>query len=142
MTAATSTVRDLARQVRSNPADAALRLVYADSLQEAGDEAAANVQRLIAGQQTAEGTEVVTVARRGSDTARCGNNISVPIWVTAVYRAERRADGLLTWRRVGTSGYGTAGQKPTGPMIAHAKQAAEDRGVEYREWVRHGVVCA
>jgi hypothetical protein len=44
-----------------------------------------------------EGDLVVTVARDGSRTARTPAG-GVPLWTTAVYRAEARRDGVLTWR--------------------------------------------
>ncbi len=139
MTATTSTLTILRKQVAANPTDTLLRLVYADALQEAGQEFAAIQQRDIAGQQTAEGTEVVTVGRDGADTA---GQYAV-IFTTKIYRAARRADGMLTWRLVASvNGHRTAGKTHTGPMIRRAKDYAVETGREFRAGVCHGYPCS
>jgi hypothetical protein len=89
-------------------------------------------------QTTVPGTVVITVARDGADHDSHGN----PIYCTAIYRAvARHRDGVLTWRRVGSYRDRTAGKRITGPMEARARARAEERGVEYYPYVRHGHVC-
>jgi hypothetical protein len=102
----------------------------------------ANLPAITPSQVTPEGTEIFTVARDGSRMAKCTSKISVPIFVTAIYRAERRqSDGILTWRRVGSYRDSTAGHTPTGPMVARAKSRAAERGCEYVAGIRHGKRC-
>lgn len=130
------------REIAANPSDMALRLVYADWCEESGltDETAH--QRRIAAQTTPEGAECVTVARDGSNMAGTGGGYSVPIWCSAIYRAVRRADGLLTWRRVGDYRDSTSGRSISGPMVERAEARARERGCDYIERVRHGMVCS
>lgn len=110
------------------------RLVAADRLAEAGHDAEARHQRLVAAQTTPEGAEYVTVGRDGAATCPYAY-----IWTSKVYRAVRRADGLLTWRLAGSwAADRTAGKKVTGPMIGRAKERAAERGVPYGT---HGTIC-
>lgn len=141
MTATLTARRSFLSILANTPADSQTRLVYADWLEENGHTSEARHQRFIAGQGTLEGTEVVTVARDGADCAPAGPG-RAPIWTTTVYAAQRRADGLLTWRRV--SSYRcdrTAGREVSGPMIARAKARAEERGCEFLAGIRHGTPC-
>ncbi len=128
-------------RIKENPGERATRLAYADWLDENGEADAAMHQRRIGDQETVEGSRVVTVARDGQKMAKCGGRFSVPIYCTAIYTAKRRADGLMTWRRTGSYSDGTAGRRPTGPMIDRATARAEELGVPFVSSVGHGNVC-
>lgn len=95
-------------------------------------------------QVTAEGALCVTVARDGTNMASFrigGRRVSVPVYVTAIYRASRRVDGVLTWRRYDSVGDTTSGHEVSAPMVARAKAIAAERGLPYRAGIRHGRIC-
>jgi hypothetical protein len=81
-----------------------------------------------------EGDQIVTVARDGARMADRFNSL----FITAVYTAVRRKDGVLTWRRAGSAGRSTAGKGVTGPMKARAMAYATERGLPYADGIRHG----
>ncbi len=129
------------KAIKANPDNQVTRHAYADWLEENGEADAAERQRRIGDQETVEGSRVVTVARDGQKMAKCSRLWSVPIYCTAIYTAVRRRDGLLTWRRTGSYSDGTAGRRPTGPMIDRATARAEELGVPFVSSVGHGNVC-
>lgn len=117
--------------------------ILADALEEAGYDDAADLGAIRAGlfQTTAEGEEVVTVARDGANTANV-KGVLFAIWVTGIYRAVRRKpDGALTWRRVGSHGETAAGNHVTGAMADRARAFAESTGRVYVNKIRHGDRC-
>ncbi len=114
----------------------------ADLLEESGDAEGAAEVRAGYWQEAREGKRVVTVGRYGSRTAGTGGGCSVGVWTTKIYMATRRRDGLLTWRLlVEIDAHSTSGRKATGPMVARAKAAAAERGIEYVGSCLHGEVC-
>jgi hypothetical protein len=117
--------------------------VLADVLSDAGDEDGARRARAGDWQETAEGTEVVTVGRFGARTVGTGNGHSVGIWATKVYRATRRqSDGNLTWRLCMTiGGHSTAGREVTKPMRERARREADERELEFLEGVKEHQLC-
>ena len=138
MTTLTSTVRDLATLVSQTPSESLLRLAYADALEESGRADLARVQRRAAAQTTPEGTRRVTVGRDGADHTSHGEGI----YTTKIYRAARRADGLLTWRLAGSVRlHRTAGRKVTRPMRERAEAYARSHGLIVAEKITHGTVC-
>lgn len=142
MTTTISTARDLAALVSQTPSDNLLRLAYADALEESGRADAAAIQRQAANQTTPEGTEIVTVGRYGAHTTKTGPHHSVGVYTTKVYRATRRADGLLTWRLAeSVPAHRTAGRKVTRPMRTRASEFARQNGLPVAEKITHGVVC-
>jgi hypothetical protein len=116
--------------------------VLADALEDAGCADGELLAAVRAGtvQVTEEGARVVTVARDGAKCATVGRR-TYPILCTTVYRAVRRADGVLTWRRECSLADGTAGYAVTGPMIERAKMEAARRGCRYDGAIRHGRRC-
>lgn len=136
-----TSLKGLKKTLRANPADAELRRIYADALEESGDTAAADVQHRAACQTTTEGTMIVTVGRHGANTARCGNGVTVPVWGTKIYHAVRRADGLLIWKLWHTVGRGTSGHNISQPMLEAARYVAEQRGLVFHPGVRQNAEC-
>jgi hypothetical protein len=131
----------LTAAVLASPLDRSLRLVLADAITEQTGDYAAALDYAESLQATPEGTERVTVGRAGASVARCGNGITKPIWCTKVYRATRRADGVLTWRLVRSLNDDTAGDRPTGPMWGRAEAYAAERGLDVAASITHGVRC-
>ncbi len=138
---ATLDVTALTAAVLANPTDTTTRLVLADAITEQTGDYAAALRHAESLQVTPEGTERVTVGRDGARMARCGNGVTRAIWCTKVYRATRRADGVLTWRLVRSLRDGTAGDAPTRPMIARAQNYADENGLGVADWLAHGVRC-
>jgi hypothetical protein len=138
--ARTQDVSLLTAAVLANPRDNQVRLVLADAIAETtGDyPAASEYGRSL--QATVENTVVVTVGRDGAARAAVGG-MSFPIRCTKVYRAVRRRDGVLTWQLVRRLGDGTAGNGVSGPMVARARNHAEEIGAAYVPGVTHGQRC-
>jgi uncharacterized protein (TIGR02996 family) len=135
---ANPTRRNLLAAIAAAPSDMDLRRVFADFCEENGDAAEAARQRMIAAQKTAEGSQVVTVGRAGAGHDAYGNGI----YTTKIYRAERRKDGVLTWRLAGSvTAHRTAGKKITDPMVTRAMEEAEGRGLPYEPGIRLGEEC-
>lgn len=89
--------------------------------------------------QINEGTQIITVARDGSRTAKSGR-FSIPIYTTAIYTAMcGRRDGVMTWRRTGSVGHhSTSGRVISGAMLTRAREYAATTGREFLAGVRHG----
>lgn len=87
-----------------------------------------------------EGDLVFTWGRDGDRTARCGN-LTFPIWIGKIYKAQsRKKDGVLTWRLYDTFGRSTANRKIS-------KKHCQELIDEGKEWglpmvhVVHGQIC-
>lgn len=85
------------------------------------------------------GTRCLSVARDGAKMAKCGNGVSVPVWIVGVYEARARLrDGVVTWRRVGSLGRSVScGRGSPRSLHIEATSMAAAMGLVTRR-VRHG----
>lgn len=87
-----------------------------------------------------EGSRVCTVARDGARMAGVNKGtayLAFPIWTGAIYEARaRKADGVLTWRKVGTFG-GTRTGSPH-PSPSFVAELQDDAPHPWLDFVRNG----
>lgn len=87
---------------------------------------------------------VVTVGRFGSRMAKCGNQITVPVWAVKVYEARPRiSDGKWTYRlSFIVPGTGRAGSRPSRSLVNTAKGYAFSNGLPFVAGVTYGDLVA
>ena len=85
----------------------------------------------------------MTVGRDGARTATFWVGIlrfSRPLWVSKIYEARPRADGILTWRLVDTVGESVSGNAPSQRSLREAEERAEAMEIPFIEGIRYGAL--